>query len=306
MHLITSRDNPLVKELRRLSQDSTAYRKHGRVWLEGDHLCRALLTRGHAPEQAVFAQSAWEQADPELTQTTAKNVVLSDALFREISGLESAASMGFVWVIPSTTDGTTQGNTVGVTGGVTGGVTDGLTQGETDGVTQRATDGIVDSATATASQIQKGVPSVFLDRIQDAGNVGSILRSASAFGFTQVLARKGTAALWSPKVLRSGMGAHFGLHLVESVEPEQLTDLQIAWLSTSSHQGPFLHTLGATNPIPSPCGWIFGHEGQGVSAEVAQLAHMTVRIAQPGGEESLNVASAAAVCMHASVTMARA
>ena len=302
MHLITSRDNPLVKELRRLSQDSTAYRKHGRVWLEGDHLCRALLTRGYAPEQAVFAQSAWEQADPQLTQITAKNLVLPDALFREISGLESAASMGFVWVIPRTSDKATVGDTVRVTGGVNDGVTNGVTQEANEG----ATDGIVDSATATASQIQKGVPSVFLDRIQDAGNVGSILRSASAFGFTQVLARKGTAALWSPKVLRSGMGAHFGLHLVESVEPEHLKDLQIAWLSTSSHQGPFLHTLGATNPIPSPCGWIFGHEGQGVSAEVAQLAHMTVRIAQPGGEESLNVASAAAVCMHASVTMARA
>ena len=118
MHLITSRDNPLVKELRRLSQDSTAYRKHGRVWLEGDHLCRALLTRGYAPEQAVFAQSAWEQADPQLTQTTAKNVVLPDALFREISGLESAASMGFVWVIPRTSNKTTEEDTVSSTGGV--------------------------------------------------------------------------------------------------------------------------------------------------------------------------------------------
>jgi TrmH family RNA methyltransferase len=290
MHLITSRDNPLVKELRRLSQDNTAYRKHGRVWLEGDHLCRALLNRGYAPEQAVFAQSAWEQADPQLTQTSAKNVVLPDALFREISGLESASTMGFVWVIPRTSVKATEGDTVSVTGGVAEGVTFGIADGATD----------------TVSQIQKGVPSVFLDRIQDAGNVGSILRSASAFGFTQVLARKGTAALWSPKVLRSGMGAHFGLHLVESVEPEHLKDLQIAWLSTSSHQGPLLHTFGAINPIPSPCGWIFGHEGQGVSAEVAQFAHMVVRIAQPGGEESLNVASAAAVCMHASVTMVRA
>jgi TrmH family RNA methyltransferase len=270
MNLISSRDNPLVKELRRLSQDSTAYRKHGRVWLEGDHLCRALLTRGYAPEQAVFAQSAWEHADPQLTQASAKNVVLPDALFREISGLESASTMGFVWAIPRKSD--------------------------------RATVGATDSA----SQIQQGVASVFLDRIQDAGNVGSILRSASAFGFTQVLARKGTAALWSPKVLRSGMGAHFGLHLVEGVEPEQLTDLQMGWISTSSHQGPFLHTLGTQNPIPRPCGWIFGHEGQGVSAEVAQLAHMTVRIAQPGGEESLNVASAAAICMHASATIAQA
>ena len=99
MNLITSRDNPLVKELRRLSQDSTAYRKTGRVWLEGDHLCRALLARGLQPEQAVFAQSAWDQADPQLTQAAPKNTVLPDALFREISGLESASTMGFVWTI---------------------------------------------------------------------------------------------------------------------------------------------------------------------------------------------------------------
>ena len=59
--------------------------------------------------------------------------------------------------------------------------------------------------------LKPGVPTVVLDRLQDAGNVGSILRSAAAMGFAQVLAIKGTAALWSPKVLRAGMGAHFGI-----------------------------------------------------------------------------------------------
>ena len=49
---ITSRDNPLLKRLRLLAQDSTAYRKQGQVWLEGDHLCRALLARGHRPATA--------------------------------------------------------------------------------------------------------------------------------------------------------------------------------------------------------------------------------------------------------------
>ena len=66
-----------------------------------------------------------------------------------------------------------------------------------------------------------------LDRLQDAGNVGSILRSAAAFGFRQVIALKGTAALWSPKVLRAGMGAHFGLRLVEGAEPEALEALAV-------------------------------------------------------------------------------
>ena len=59
---IQSRDNPLLKELRRLSQDSTAYRKQGRVWLEGDHLCRAALARGWKPAAALFSESFWPLA----------------------------------------------------------------------------------------------------------------------------------------------------------------------------------------------------------------------------------------------------
>ena len=51
---ITSRDNALLKDLRRLAQDATSYRKQGRVWLEGDHLCRAALARGLKPAQALF------------------------------------------------------------------------------------------------------------------------------------------------------------------------------------------------------------------------------------------------------------
>ncbi|MEY4419653.1 MAG: hypothetical protein RLZZ498_249 [Pseudomonadota bacterium] len=254
MNLITSRDNPLVKELRRLSQDSTAYRKLGRVWLEGDHLCRAALARGVKPEQAVFAESLWASAPREWTQAAARNTVLPDALFADISGLESPAKMGFVLALPS------------------------------------------------SHEVQPTTPTVVLDRVQDAGNVGSILRSASAFGFKQVLAIKGAAALWSPKVLRAGMGAHFGLHLVEGLSPYDLQALDIPWVATSSHQGPFLHTLLAQSKLPMPCAWLMGHEGQGVSPALAERASLHVRIAQPGGEESLNVASAAAICLHASAT----
>lgn len=254
MNLITSRDNPLVKELRRLSQDSTAYRKLQRVWLEGDHLCRAALARGVQPEQAVFAESLWATAPREWTQAAPRNTVLPDALFDEISSLESPARMGFILSVPQDT------------------------------------------------QVQPHTPTVVLDRVQDAGNVGAILRSASAFGFRQVLAVKGTAALWSPKVLRAGMGAHFGLHLMEGLLPDALEPLQMPWLATNVHQGPFLHQLLAQQALPMPCAWLMGHEGQGVSPQLAARASLAVRIAQPGGEESLNVAAAAAICLHASAT----
>jgi TrmH family RNA methyltransferase len=131
--------------------------------------------------------------------------------------------------------------------------------------------------------------------VQDAGNVGSILRSAGAFGFRQVVALKGTAALWSPKVLRAGMGAHFGLQLMEGLDPGDLQALQLPVVVTSSHQGELIQNVR----LPQPCAWAFGHEGQGVGPELMAQAAVHVRIGQPGGEESLNVAAAAAICLHA-------
>jgi TrmH family RNA methyltransferase len=144
--------------------------------------------------------------------------------------------------------------------------------------------------------LSPGAASLILDRVQDAGNVGSMLRSAAAFGFGQVIALKGTAALWSPKVLRAGMGAHFALQLVEGLAPDALDVLSVPILVTSSHHGGFLHQ----QKLPMPCAWAMGHEGQGVSDDLMARASLKVRIDQPGGEESLNVAAAAAICLYAS------
>lgn len=245
---VTSRDNPLLKELRKLVQDNTAYRRAGRFWIEGDHLCRAALQRGLQPAVAVYAESFWATAHGPLVAVAGKKVVVSDALFKDISGLESPASMGFVLDLP------------------------------------------------TESAVLPDAATVILDRVQDAGNVGSILRSAGAFGFRQVLALKGTAALWSPKVLRAGMGAHFGLRLVEGLDLAALQALSLPLVVTSSHQGELIQNL----QLPQPCAWVMGHEGQGVGAELMARASVFVRIGQPGGEESLNVAAAAAICLHAS------
>jgi TrmH family RNA methyltransferase len=245
---IASAANPLIKELRKLSQDSTAYRKQGRLWLEGDHLCRAALASGRKPVLAVFSESYWPLAQAEWARAAIKNIVIADSMLPGISSLESPAQMGFVLELPAD------------------------------------------------QSLLPGVASVILDRVQDAGNVGSILRSAAAFGVVQIIALKGTAALWSPKVLRAGMGAHFSLRLVESVEAAQLDRLESPMVVTSSHEGVALHR----QKLPVPCAWVMGHEGQGVSHELVARASHTVRIEQPGGEESLNVAAAAAICLYAS------
>jgi TrmH family RNA methyltransferase len=148
-----------------------------------------------------------------------------------------------------------------------------------------------------AEAIEPGVASVVLDRVQDAGNVGSILRSAAAFGVEQVIALKGTAGLASPKVLRAAMGAHFALRLIEGADADALDALQLPLVATSSHGERSLFD-GA---LPRPCAWVFGHEGQGVAVEVAARCVELRRIPQPGGEESLNVAAAAAVCLYESM-----
>jgi TrmH family RNA methyltransferase len=252
---ITSKDNAFLKDLRRLSQDSSAYRKQGRYWVEGDHLCRAALTRGVQALVGVYSESFWPLAQAEWVRAATKNIVIPDSYFKDISGLESPPGMGFVIEL------------------------------------------------ASDSSLQVQVATVILDRVQDAGNVGAILRCASAFGFKQVIALKGTAALYSPKVLRAGMGAHWGLRLIEGAELNDLSLLDMPILVTSSHRGDYLHTALQEKQLPSPCAWALGHEGQGVSPALEAMAAMHVRIAQPGGEESLNVASAAAICLHASATV---
>lgn len=250
---IQSRNNDLVKQLRKLAHEPSAYRKHGLVWLEGEHLCQAACAQHIHPVYAVFAHSVWQHTvAAELYAHAQKVVVLDDALFADMSPLPSSGKMGYV----------------------------------------------LDAANCMgqAAQMNPHANTVVLDRIQDAGNVGSILRTAAAMQFKQIVAIQGTAALWSPKVLRSAMGAHFALQLFENASIANVQQLHIPLLITHLQADALLHKAD----LPSPCAWVLGHEGQGVQDDLAALAHQRLRIAQPGGEESLNVAAAAAICLYAS------
>jgi RNA methyltransferase, TrmH family len=258
IQLVTSRDNPLVGRLRKLAQDPGAYRKLGEVWVEGDHLCSACVARGAEVPLAVIADSAWVGLEGQGGQ---------DPVAAQLSALALRARK--VVVVPQ------------------------AMWKQFTSLESPARIGFV-LAAPTAPTILAGVPTVVLDRLQDAGNVGTILRSASALGVRQVLAMKGTAALWSPKVLRSAMGAHWGLHLVEGLQADDLAGLGVPLVATSSHAQHALHQA----PLPQPCAWVMGHEGQGVAPELMARCDMTVNIPQPGGEESLNVAVAASICLY--------
>lgn len=134
---------------------------------------------------------------------------------------------------------------------------------------------------------------VLLDGLQDPGNLGSILRSAAAAGITQVYCNDGTAAAWSPKVLRAGMGAHFIVNIYEGVDLERiLQSSSIPVFATSSHTRTTIYQANLNQKLA----WLFGHEGQGVSTSLMDLASTTVTIPQRPEIESLNVAASAAIC----------
>ncbi|MBK7062670.1 MAG: RNA methyltransferase [Rubrivivax sp.] len=250
---ILSKANPLLVALRKLARDGSNYRRSGQVWVEGEHLCAAARWRGVEVRQALVSESAWSNpARRELAAHASRIALVPDALFADLSTLESPADIGFVLDLPA------------------------------------------------AAAVDRGLDALLLDRVQDAGNVGSILRSAAALGVPQVLAIKGCAALWSPKVLRAGMGAHFGLRLIEGLDEGDVLALGMNLVATSSHGGQPLHCA----QLPTPITWTLGHEGQGVSPRLLAACVATVCIPQPGGEESLNVAAAAAICLYESLRRA--
>ncbi|KAA0179822.1 RNA methyltransferase [Cupriavidus cauae] len=143
---------------------------------------------------------------------------------------------------------------------------------------------------------------IVLDGVQDAGNVGSILRSAAAAGIQHAFLGTGCAFAWSTKTLRAAMGANFHLNIVEHCTVEMLAPrLAVPLLATSSHADAALFDTDLRGPV----GWVVGNEGAGVSAQWMALVQRTVGIPQPGGLESLNVAAATAVCLFEAVRQRR-
>lgn len=134
---------------------------------------------------------------------------------------------------------------------------------------------------------------VFLEGVQDPGNVGAIIRSAAAFGIVEVVLDQACADPWSPRALRAGMGGHFALSVRQQARLE-LNTFNGTLVCTVVRGGTALDKADLQGRL----GWIFGAEGQGVSPEAAQHTDLEVTIPMVDGAESLNVAAAAAICFY--------
>ena len=142
-------------------------------------------------------------------------------------------------------------------------------------------------------------PLLLLDNVQDPGNVGTMIRTADAAGFSGVVLGKGCADFYSNKVQRALQGSHFHLPVVQedlaSVIPklqDQGIDVYATALDKQAKSYKDLSPMG-------PFAIVMGNEGQGVSSEVIEMSNQTLYIPMPGQAESLNVAVAAGILMFA-------
>jgi RNA methyltransferase, TrmH family len=133
--------------------------------------------------------------------------------------------------------------------------------------------------------------------IQDPGNLGTIVRSAEAFGATGVISLPGTVNPWNPKAVRASAGSTFRVPLLSVAEDEALHQLRHAGarLLTTAVEGA-QHANSAD--LAGPVALLIGNEGNGVPAELAAKTDGAVTIPCPGPVESLNAAVAASVLLY--------
>ena len=135
---------------------------------------------------------------------------------------------------------------------------------------------------------------VMLDAVQDAGNVGTILRTAAAAGIHDVLLGVGCAGAWTPRVLRAGQGTHFSLRIRELVDLHSfLAEFGGTSIAAVATGGESLFDLDVSGDIA----WIFGNEGAGIDERLVSTASSRLTIPLSSETESLNVAAAAAICL---------
>jgi TrmH family RNA methyltransferase len=135
---------------------------------------------------------------------------------------------------------------------------------------------------------------ILLDAVQDAGNVGAIMRTAAAAGVRHVLLGTGCAGAWTSRVLRAGQGAHFSLSIRERVDlAAVLATCSGTSIATVACGGASLYELNLTGPVI----WMIGNEGSGLVPELLAAAQVRATIPLANGVESLNVAAATAVCL---------
>lgn len=138
---------------------------------------------------------------------------------------------------------------------------------------------------------------LILDKIQDPGNLGTIIRTADAFDFDCIILGKGTTSLYGQKVIRSTQGSNFHIDCFGNIDLSELIDEMQNFniFATSLKADKYIEQL---DDITGKVAVVFGNEGAGVSEEILSKVNNLLKISMPGRAESLNVSIAAGIVMH--------
>lgn len=150
-------------------------------------------------------------------------------------------------------------------------------------------------------RVAQGSMAFLLDRLQDPGNVGAIMRTAGACGASGVIVSRGTADPLNDKVVRSSASALFSVGVARASSlPELIRSLKFAGVNVVATD-PRSDRLYFDACLTGPLALIVGNEGDGVSEELLRLSDITVCIPMPGRAESLNAAVAASIVAYEAV-----
>ena len=149
---------------------------------------------------------------------------------------------------------------------------------------------------------------VICAQVRDPGNAGTVIRCADAFGADGVILTSGSVEVWNPKTVRSSVGSLFhlpiltGIDLAEAVSRVRSRGMQVL---AADGDGEPLDLLAASGGLAKPSAWLMGNEAWGLPAGDAALADRMVAVPMWGAAESLNLSSAAAICLYQTASAQR-
>lgn len=138
---------------------------------------------------------------------------------------------------------------------------------------------------------------LILDRIQDPGNMGTIIRTADAAGVDAIIALKGCVDIYNPKVIRSTMGSIFDMNVIHATQEEALRILKLKKFDIVSS---YLDTNNYYNTVEYnyKTALVIGNEANGINEELVSKSDVLVKIPIYGKAESLNAAISSAILMY--------
>lgn len=293
---ITSAVNPKIKAIKKLEQKRQRD-KEGRFVIEGFHLVIEAIQHHGEIETILFAdncdQSALAGIETLLQQNadhlpaSIEMIMITESILTTLS--QTPAPQGIIAVLKQPEHSLETVLQIAKTA---------PSKRSKEFFGEALEQSIHSENSGNATTLKRALPHLLLlDNVQDPGNVGTMIRTAEAAGFTAVILGEGSADLFNDKTIRATQGALFQLPILRGNLADILPELHDAgyesWVTTLE-EATFYNEL----PKPQKCALIMGNEGQGVHPNIQKLATTKVKIPMLGQAESLNVGVAAGILIY--------